>query len=361
VRLLPGRTRSALAALLDQPRRFGFDAAVRLLWRAGRQPEPSDAVQFRSPGSLAFPPAEVLSVQPGKPGGRPQMRVGMMGLTGPSGVLPRWYNEVLAITLRDRSQALHEFLDMLAQRFIAQFARAGAKYRPHRAAEIGGFTRVAKPDPVAQALLALTGLGTPGLTDRLAAGNDPVLHYAGLLATRPRSADRLAALVSDWLGREVEVVQFAGAWLTLPPEAQSRMPTGRMAGAFNRLGVDVAAGTRAWDPQARIILRVGPLDRAAFAALLPDRPGLRRLVSLVRTFLGFEIGFAVNPVLAADEIPPLQLAVTADPPPRLGWNTWAPSPAPPSPGMPRRRDAADAIFEAEIVEAAEAAERGKTA
>jgi type VI secretion system protein ImpH len=113
---------------------------------------------------------------------------------------------------------------------------------------------------------------------------------------------------------------------------------------------------RAWDAQARIILRIGPLDYASFAALLPDHKGLQRLVSLVRAFLGYETAFAVNPVLAGPEVPPLRLDPAADPAPRLGWNTWMPSPAPAVAGI-APRDADDAVFEAEIVEAEELAGR----
>ena len=128
-----------------------------------------------------------------------------------------------------------------------------------------------------QVLLALTGYGTPHLSERLAAGAEPLLHYAGLFALRPRSADRLGALISDWLGMRVEVVEFAGAWLPLPPDQRTRLGAN---GAWGRLGVDAAAGVRAWDPQARIILRIGPLDLQGFQRLLPDRIALHRLVSL---------------------------------------------------------------------------------
>ncbi len=334
------RRRSALGWLAAEPRRFRFDAAVRVLTRARRAQDPADAVRFHSPAGLVYPPADVLDVrQPGD--SPPEVTVGLMGLFGPSGVLPRYYSEVVTQALRSRSTALRDFLDLLAHRFVAFFARGGIKYRPARAAE----TAARSQDQVARVLLALTGYGTPHLADRLAAGTEPLLHYAGLFALRPRSADRLGALTSDWLGMRVEVVEFAGAWLPLPPDQRTRLARN---GAWCRLGVDAAAGVRAWDPQARIILRIGPLDLKGFQRLLPDRIALHRLVSLVRAYVGYELGFAINPVLAAHDVPPLRLDATSDPPPRLGWNTWVPGP---DGGFIARGDAADAVFEAEVIEA----------
>lgn len=341
--------RSAWARLLREPQRFAFDAGVRVLAHAARAPDLEGAARFRSSASLAFPAADIAAVQV-QEGAPPAVTTPVMALAGATGVLPRHYSEVLAATLRNRSRALHEFLDLLSHRFVLHFARAGQKYRLHRASEAA---RLAPPRPgreahdgdaVATALLALTGYGTPHLAPRLEAGAEALLHYAGLYAQRPRSADRLAALASDWLGRRVEVVQFAGIWLELPPDQRTRLPRGRRPAAFHRLGLDAAIGVRAWDVQARVVLRVGPLDLPAFDALLPDRPALRRLVSLVRAFLGFETGFAVNPVLAADAVPALALGGGGGA--RLGWNTWLPAP-----GLGRHAPAAEALFEAEVVEA----------
>jgi type VI secretion system protein ImpH len=333
--------RSALASLLAEPRRFRFDAAIRVLMRARRTADPAEAARFRSPTGLAYPPADVLDVRQSDDA-LPEVIVSLIGLSGPSGVLPRHYSEMVTQTVRARSTALRDFLDLLAHRFVAFFARAGSKYRPARVAEAA---HAGSPDAVARVLLALTGYGTPHLAERLAVGTEPLLHYAGHFALRPRSAERLGALVSDWLGMHVEVVEFAGAWLALPPDQRTRLAA---HGSWCRLGVDAAAGIRAWDPQARIILRIGPLDLQEFQRLLPDRIALRRLVSLVRAYVGFELGFAINPVLAAREIPPLLLNAGAEPPPRLGWNTWIPGPPG---GFSRREDAADAIFEAEVIEA----------
>ena len=337
------RPSSPLAALLRTPRRFRFDAAVRLLTLARRDQDPAEVTRFRTPPGLTYPPVEVLEL---RGAGRPDMTVGMMGLTGPSGVLPRHYTDTVVRTLRARSPSLHMFLDMLGHRFVAFFARAGAKYRAARAVETAALATPPVQDPISQVLLALTGHGTGHLTGRMLISTSPLLHYAGVFATRPRSANQLGAMVSDFLGMRAEVIEFAGAWLSLPPDQRTRIGA---AGQFNQLSLDAAAGIRAWDPQARIILRLGPLNRRGFELMLPDRIALHRLVSLVRAYVGFEIGFAINPVLAANAVPPLQLNALADPPPRLGWNTWLEPEA--GVGRDRVKDAADPVFEAEIIEA----------
>jgi type VI secretion system protein ImpH len=338
--------RSPLETLARSPRRFGFDAMIRVMTLARRNEDPADIARFRTPPGLTYPPADVMEFRgDGSPAGKPDVTVGMIGLTGPSGVLPRHYTDAVVQALRGRSASLHTFLDLLGHRFVAFFGRAGAKYRPARALDTAAIRTPPAVDPIARVLLALTGHGTAHLTDRMLIGQETLLHYAGVFAMRPRSAQRLGAMVSDWLGMRVEVIEFAGAWLTLPPEQRTRIGT---IGQFNQLSASAAAGVRAWDPQARVILRIGPLDRAGFERLLPDRLALHRLVSLVRAYIGFEIGFAINPVLAADAVPPLRLDGSATPPPRLGWNTWL---EPMAGGVRRIEDAADPVFEAEIIEA----------
>ncbi len=336
----PGR--SLLARLTREPRRFSFDAMARIFMRATRQSEPSAAVRFRTPPGLTFPATDVLDIQRG--GKRPDVVVGLMGLTGPSGVLPRYYSEMVSQTLRGRSTALHQFLDMLGERFVGFFALAGVKYRPARAAETAVLKEPRAPDAVTQALLSLTGYGTPHATPRLSAGTEPLLHYAGLFAMRPRSADRLAAMLTEWLNMKVDVVEYAGAWLSVPPDQRTRVGAD---GLFSQLGVDAAVGVRAWSPEARMLVRIGPLDREAFRLMRPDSRPLKRVVSLIRAFVGMELGFAVNPILAASEIAPLRLDGASADAPRLGWNTWLPL----SGGSGAvRTDAADAVFDADVIE-----------
>ncbi len=328
------RAPSAWARLLREPRRFGFDAAMRLLMHRARSPDPAEAGRFRSIARASFERAEVASVAE-RPGQPPEVGITLIGLLGLSGVMPRLYTELAG--QRGRNVALHAFIDLLAQRMVGAFAAAGTKYRLHRARETAALATPPLPDKAGTALLALTGYGTPGLVERLQVEPEALLHYAGLLAMRPRSADRLVAMLSDWLGRAVVVDEFAGGWLALPPDQRSALGSGLQAGVWNRLGVDAAIGVRSWDAQARIILRIGPLDRAAFEQLLPERPDHARLVSLVQTFLGLETAFAINLVLAREASFPALLA--ADSGSRLGCNCWTARSQPPA------RDAAEALFE----------------
>jgi type VI secretion system protein ImpH len=348
----PRRDGAAIARLKDQPQRFSFDAAVRVLTFLRRQADPAAAARFTSTTGSSHLSAEVTQIRSDPGLVEPRVTVGVIGLTGPAGVLPRYYTDAVVADQRSRAFSLTRFLDLISHRMVAAFAAAGAKYRPHRAADVGALAAgQERADPVAESLLSLTGYGTPHLADRLLAGPAALRHYAGFFAAHPRSADRLEALASDWLGRQVKVGQFAGAWLALPVDQRSRLGIGLSTGKFSQLSVDAAVGVRAWDQQARTVLRIGPLDLAYFERLLPDQPLLRELTALVRAYVGFEVGFAVNPVLARDAVPALTLAPpgkhgVGEARPLLGWNTWLPV----SRATRRQEHAADALFDSEIVE-----------
>jgi type VI secretion system protein ImpH len=337
---------SPLERLAARPHLFRFDAAVRLLRLAARERRKDDAISFVAPPSLAQPAAEILEAQAQQPGKRARLVTTLIGLTGPSAEMPRWYTELLAQSNRQKSRAVLDFFDLLAQRLIMGFAQAGAKYRLPRSAEQA--FQAGTEEPIGAGVLAFTGYGTPHLTNRLAVPADALRHYAGFFAAHPRSSSRLASMISDYLGRPVEVREFAGAWLPIAPDQQSRLPRGRIHGAFCALGVDAAIGTRAWDQQARFIVRIGPLSYPAFEALLPDKPGLSALAALIRAYVGWEADFAINLVLDAREIPALGLnpgaAVGAA---RLGWTSWIPSA---TLSLKGRTQVDDALFSAETVE-----------
>lgn len=313
---------SPLERLRREPARFSLDQASAVLAPDGD----TTAISYRSQPRLGAPVGEVAQARPDAK----ELVTPTFGLVGPGGTLPRHFTATVGAELRRRSPALHNFLDLLARRFTALFVRAGAKYRPAR-----------DPKPAETVLSAAIGMGTPRLAERLATPLPALLYHAGALAARSRSAERLRGMLSEETGGPVRIVEFAGGWVRLPSSEQTRL-SGRIgAGAHARLGEDAALGAQVWDPSARFLVRLGPLAFSAFEALLPGAPLHGRLVELTRLQVGLEPDFALNPVLAAAEVPPLVLARQGGA--RLGWSSWLTAP------QPRQSDAADALLRAEAL------------
>jgi type VI secretion system protein ImpH len=360
--------------LFAEPYRFDFFQAVRILEKVYRdrfpvgleRPPAEEVARFRALMSMSFPPSsihELLAPNADRP--VPLMTVTFMGLTGPSGALPTHYTQLLMDLGRDvrgpERRALRDFFDLFNHRFISLFYRAWEKYRFPIAFERGE-TEGDDPDHFTRALLSLIGLGTPGLRDRhrivtfapregewepkpvpLARIDDLALFfYSGILAQRPPNATNLRILLADYFQLPVAVEQFRGQWLAIDRANQTCL------GGHGSLGVDAVAGDRTWDVQSRFRLRIGALTYRQFEDCLPDRAPIRKrktfflVVQLARQYVGPELDFDVQLILAAKSVPALELADTGGMGPRLGWNTWLISRTP-------GRDADEAVFEGETV------------
>jgi type VI secretion system protein ImpH len=355
---------------------YGFDffQAVRLLERLAPERRPvglggppaAEVVRFRAHLSLSFPPSAVCDLEPASAEMPvPVMTLAFMGLTGPSGVLPRHYTELLLRHRETKGEEKHAFrawFDLFNHRFIALFYRAWEKYRFYIPYERGEYAR-AEPDAFTRCLFSLVGLGVPSLRNRLRVssweetdgqGREQVLaviddlallHYSGFLAHRPRCAAALEALLQDYFQLPVRVRQFQGQWLVLEPVNQSWLSA---EGGNNQMGVNLVAGERVWDVQGKIRIRLGPLSYPRFLEFLPDRTpvaekkALFLLNHLVRLYVGAEFDFDVQLILRAEDVPVCQLAEENGGGPRLGWNAWIRS-------RPMDHDAEDAIFEGEGV------------
>ena len=96
------------------------------------------------------------------------MVVSFLGLTGPSGVLPRHYTELMLNRIRDKDYSLRDFLDLFNHRLISLFYRAWEKSRLPLGYERSRFDDPDRePDLATWALYCLVGLGTEGLRGRL--------------------------------------------------------------------------------------------------------------------------------------------------------------------------------------------------
>jgi len=281
--------------LAEAPELFDLDQAAFVV-APGRDPV---ELPFTTPARLGLPLGEVTAAEP-ETGA---LTTPLFGLIGPQGTLPRHYTATAAAELRARNRALSQFLDLLSRRFTGMWVKAGAKYRSTR-----------DPAPTERALDAAIGLGTPGLGQRLAVPAESLRYHAGHLAARTRSAARLAALLEEEAGMAVEIVEFAGGWLRLPEAERTRL-----GAAHAGLGTSAAAGAQIWDPQARFLIRLGPLDAEDFARLLPGQPLFDRLCGLTRLFVGPEQEFVLNPWLRPGAVPAARLGEGAA---RLGLTAW---------------------------------------
>ena len=143
-------------------------------------------VRFGAHAPVAFPASQIQELER-PPDGPVRMRVNFMGLTGPLGVLPLMYSELVIERLRARDRTMRDFFDIFNHRMISLFYQAWEKYRFTIPYERG------ERDPFSHHLLALLGLGTPGLQDRQDVADDSLLFYSGLLSLHARSATALAA------------------------------------------------------------------------------------------------------------------------------------------------------------------------
>ena len=324
---MANRDLSVTEQLLTEGYRFDFFQSVRLLNRIAEHQDPvgyaslpqRESVRFHSLPSLSFPPSAIYDIARTENREEPmKMVVAFMGMTGPQGVLPRYYTELIMERLRYQDRTLLDFFDIFSHRLISLFYRSWEKYHVAVSFE-GAAIQPKKPDRISQHLLSFIGLGTKGLAEQLAFSPQALLGYTGLLAVRSRSAHSLRQLLTHFFGVVVEIRQFIGEWVALEPEDQSRLngPKRNL-----RLGETTMAGSKIWDQQARFQVELGPLSLTRFGQFLPSGKTYHTLVQLIRFFAGQHLQFDVRLKLVAADVPYCRLGERSECPPQLGWTTW---------------------------------------
>lgn len=328
--LLP---QAPLERLLHEPERFGFFQAVRLLYRAhGIAPAAGgslagELVRFTVPAHLNFPAGELYALSANDPAAddslRYRMSVQFLGLTGPSGVLPRHYTEWLMALQKARDPAARDFMDMFNHRLLSLFWRAWAKHR----IDVGHELSYGRPAAgVLHHVYDLIGLGTPALHALVASPNRGTTaghplpaaalgYYSGLVAQRPHGVGALAQVIGDIVDAQVEVIGCHGTWQRIPVRDRTRL--GR---SNQRFGEGCVLGSRFWDRQTTVRVRIGPMRLRGFEALLPSRDLLARVVELLRFLTSLALDLEIQLVLQAESVP--RARIGGSKPARLGWNSW---------------------------------------
>ena len=308
--------------LVEDAHSFEFFQAVALLQRlrdkmrpVGEFSSPADeAVRFRVNQRMGFPASEIqkLDVKENTPA---EMTVNFMGMTGPMGVLPYTYNELILERARAKDYSLASFLDIFNHRAISMFYRAWQKFRFPVNYAAGG------RDLFSQYLLDLVGLGTAGLRDRQEIEDEALLHYVSLVAMQARSAEALQQLLTDYFEVPVEIQQFTGAWYGLDRSTQCMMKDSESPST--QVGSGAVVGDAVWDRQGRVRIRIGPLNMERYNDFLPKGTAYAAIRSITRFFSNQCLDFEVQLVLDRSQVPDIQLDLDSKSPARLGWVSWA--------------------------------------
>lgn len=308
--------------LLDEPYRFEFFQAVRLLEKIFPERQPvgretsivQEVVRFRSRLALEFPASEIHefreTTEEFSDEQKLEMFVNFMGMVGISGVLPTHYTELVMDRVRYRDTAMWSFLDIFTHRSVSMFFRAWEKYRFPVAYERG-------KNDFTDFLFDFVGLGTNGLRGRMALEDEALLPYSGLIAQKPHSANALENILGDYFRISAKIKQFFGQWLDLDEESITKL------GAANSLlGVNAIIGTRVWEQQSKFRVVLGAMSFNEFQAFLPNGTAHQPLKSIIRFVVGLEFDFDVQLILKAKEVPSCILTTRAKRRPQLGWTSW---------------------------------------
>jgi type VI secretion system protein ImpH len=307
-----------LLALEREPWRFGFMQTLRRLEclhadqpRVAESARPTDEpIRLGQEPSMIFAPAELAALRRSAGGRLPRLLVHFMGLLGPNGPLPLHLTDYARDRERNAGdQTFARFLDLFNHRMLGLFYRAWAQAQP-----AVSFDRPARHRFGAY-LGSLQGIGMPGYAQRDAMPDLLKLHFTGDLSCPTRHPEGLGAILADFLKLPVRIEEFVGHWLQLPNDCVWRLGESPESGS---LGQTTTLGGRVWDHQSKFRIRIGPLHLADYLRLLPDGRSLQAVKAIVRNYIGDQLEWDLNPVLAQPEVPATRLGTAG----RLGWTTW---------------------------------------
>ncbi|VAX32887.1 Uncharacterized protein ImpH/VasB [hydrothermal vent metagenome] len=317
-RRTPSHRLAFFEALEAEPYAFDFFQAIRRL--EGLFPEKprmghalhaeDDPIRLAQEPSLAFAPAAISSFTPEKGALPPRLSVLFFGLFGPNGPLPLHLTEYA----RERLRSAHDptfarFVDIFHHRMLSLFYRAWASAQP-----AVNFDR-SEEDRFSVFVSSLFGLGMPSLRNRSEMPDLPLLHYAGRFVCQTRNAEGLKAILGDFFSTPVQIQEFIGEWISLPEQYQCQLGGW---GDSNRLGETSTIGSQVWVCQQKFRIIMGPMDFAPFERLLPGGESLKRLTTLLRSYVGDELEWDVQLILKKEEVPAIKLGQIGS----LGRTSW---------------------------------------
>ena len=287
-----------------------LDARAGLAVPLGRAARPQgEPLRLGQRPSLLFAPSMIAGLEEAveRP---PHLSIFGFGLFGPNGPLPLHLTEYA----HDREHTagdptLAAFADLFHHRLILRFYRAWA--------DAQATVSLDRPDAsrFEDYIACLLGRGLPAQQDSAPLGRHAVYHQAGHLLRQTRNPEGLQRILSGYFGIPVRVVEYVAHWVTLEPDA--RLALGRRGESMG-LGAGATLGCAVRDAQSRFRLVLGPMGWADYRRFLPDGDRVPALLRWVREYVGLELAWDAQLILAAGEV--RGAVLSAEQP--LGQGTW---------------------------------------
>jgi type VI secretion system protein ImpH len=238
------------------------------------------------------------------------MVVNFLGLLGTNGPMPLIITEYVYDRLHNhRDRTLASFLDVFNHRMISLFYRAWACNQQSVSHDRKD------EDRFAVYIGSLFGIGEDSFRNRDAVPDIAKLHYSGRLVCPTGNAEGLKEILQDYFGTEVDIEEFVGQWIDLPPEHRCQM--GRSP-ENARLGSTLVVGSSFWECQQKFRIKLGPMSLSDYRRMLPGSDSIQRLVAWVKNYVGDELSWELQLILCAKEVPNICLGKIG----QLGWSTW---------------------------------------
>jgi len=304
--------------LQESPYEFGFFQAIRLLECANPEKPllgkgvrlSDDVVRLDQDVSLNFPPSTITAYQYREGYSVPHLSTAFFGLFGPNGALPTHLTEYAFQRLNHHHDPTFiRFVNLFQHRMLSLIYRAWANAQP-----TVNFDRP-EEDRFKTYLGSFFGLASEANQNRDDITDQLKLHYAGHLSCQSKHAEGLTAILHGYFGLIVEIEEFVGEWLDLPDDSICRLGDSEQTGS---LGTTVILGEQVWSRQNKFRIILGPMGIELFQLMLPTGDSLKKLVSVVKNYVGIELGWDIQLILKKQQVPKTCLNNSA----QLGWTTW---------------------------------------
>ena len=306
--------------LLREGHAFSFFQVMRLLRVFSRDSNEikdalsteADYIQIRPKLSLAFPPADVDTIeeQDHDKGPRFLVTANFLGLYGTSSPLPTFYSEDLIEEETLDEPVARDFIDIVNHRLFLLLFRCWTKYRQY-------LRVVEENDPnYTERLFCLLGLGEKTLRDDIPNAYG-LIRYVGLFTQFPRSAVGLQTLLQDALDvKRMEVIPCVRRKAIIPEDQRLFLGV-----AGNLLGLDSFLGSHIEDRMGKFRIQIGPLDRETFRGFLPGGDAYERLVSLTILYITDHLEYDLELIISERQVKTVCLGGPEWS--RLGLDTWS--------------------------------------